>query len=111
MDVSEAVSRRRSIRMFRPDPVDDDQLRAVTKGCGPSIYNNDAETIAASQAHELETVKNNFLIKKLGLSDGPKLDEGIAAVIEEFGKSDRNKYRAIIYYMLTLHFKKASVYK
>jgi hypothetical protein len=91
--------------------VDDDLLRAVTKGCGPSIYNNDAETIAASQAHELETVKNNFLIKKLGLSDGPKLDEGIAAVIEEFGKSDRNKYRAIIYYMLTLHFKKASVYK
>lgn len=91
--------------------VDADLLRAVTKGCGPSIYNADAETIAASQPAELETVKNNFLIKKLGLSDGPKLDEAIDAVIEQFGKSDRNKYRAILYYMLTQHFGKASVYK
>ncbi|MEM8823694.1 MAG: DUF2853 family protein, partial [Pseudomonadota bacterium] len=67
-------------------------------------------TIAASQPGELETVKNNFLIKKLGLSDGPKLDEAIDACIERYGKSDRNKYRAVIYYMLTKHFGKESVY-
>lgn len=91
--------------------LDEDLLRAVTKGCGPSIYNDDAETIASSQPAELETVKNNFLIKKLGLSEGPKLDEGLNAVIEEFGKSDRNKYRAVLYYMLTKHFGKESVYK
>lgn len=91
--------------------VDEDLLRKVAKGCGPSIYNADAETIAASQPGELETVKKNFLIKKLGLSEGPKLDEAIDAVIEQYGKSDRNKYRAILYYMLTDHFGKASVYK
>lgn len=91
--------------------LDEDLLRAVTKGCGPSIYNDDAETIAASQPGELETVKNNFLIKKLGLSEGPKLDEGLNTVIEAFGKSDRNKYRAVLYYMLTQHFGKQSVYK
>lgn len=90
--------------------VDMDLLRKVTIGCGPSIYNKDSSTISANDPKELATVKNNFLIKKLGLKDGPKLDEAISAVIEKYGKSDRNKYRAAIYYMLTVHFGKEKVY-
>ena len=43
-------------------------LTAVTKGLGPSIYKKDAETVSGSDPRELETVKNNFLIKKLGLA-------------------------------------------
>jgi hypothetical protein len=62
-----------------------DLLTKVTIGCGPSIYNADAATVAGSQQAELETVKNNFLIKKLGLSDGANLDAGIDAVIENMG--------------------------
>jgi hypothetical protein len=62
-----------------------DLLTKVTIGCGPSIYNADAATVAGSQKAELETVKNNFLIKKLGLSDGANLDAGIDAVIENMG--------------------------
>ncbi|SFJ76070.1 DUF2853 family protein [Jannaschia pohangensis] len=89
---------------------DMDLLTKVTIGCGPSIYNADSATVAAGQPKELETVKNNFLIKKLGLSDGPKLDEAINAVIEKYGKSERNKYRAVVYYALTKHFGKESVY-
>lgn len=90
---------------------DMDLLTKVTIGCGPSIYDADAETVAASQTTELETVKNNFLIKKLGLKDGPELMDAIHAVIETYGKSERNKYRAVVYYMLTKHFRKESVYK
>lgn len=86
-------------------------LRKVTIGCGPSIYNADASTVAGSQAAELETVKNNFLMKKLGLADGPQLMEAIKSVIETYGRSERNKYRAVVYYMLTKHFGKDSVYK
>lgn len=56
---------------------DMDLLTKVTIGCGPSIYNRDASTVSATDKAELDTVKNNFLIKKLGLSDGPKLDEAI----------------------------------
>lgn len=89
---------------------DMDLLTKVTIGCGPAIYNADASTVAGGQPSEIETVKNNFLIKKLGLSDGPALDEGINKVIEIYGKSERNKYRAVVYYMLTKHFSKESVY-
>ncbi len=89
---------------------DMDLLRKVTIGCGPAIYNADASTVAGSQPEELETVKQNFLIKKLGLSDGPELMEAIHSVIETYGRSERNKYRAVIYYLLTKHFGKESVY-
>ena len=89
---------------------DMDLLTKVTIGCGPAIYNPDAATVASSQPHELETVKNNFMVKKLGLSDGPQLDEALAKVIETYGKSERNKYRAVVYYMLTKHFGKESAY-
>ncbi|RLK03614.1 DUF2853 family protein [Ruegeria conchae] len=85
-------------------------LTKVTIGCGPAIYDADASTVAASQEGELETVKNNFLIKKLGLSDGPELMEAINKAMETYGMSERNKYRAVVYYMLTKHFGKEAVY-
>ena len=44
---------------------DMDLLTKVTIGCGPSIYNADASTVSGSDQSELDTVKNNFLIKKL----------------------------------------------
>ena len=87
-----------------------DLLTKVTIGCGPSIYNADSSTVSGSDPSELGTVKNNFLIKKLGLKDSTALDAGIASVMEQYGKSNRNKYRAVVYYLLTKHFKKESVY-
>ncbi len=89
---------------------DMDLLTKVTIGCGPSIYDKDASTVAGTDASELETVKNNFLMKKLGLADSPKLMEAINATIDTYGRSERSKYRAVVYYMLTKHFGKESVY-
>jgi hypothetical protein len=87
-----------------------DLLTKVTKGLGPSIYKNDAETVSGSDPKELETVKKNFLIKKLGLPDSPKLDSAIEKVIEKIGKSNRNKYRAIVYYLLVKELGQESKY-
>jgi hypothetical protein len=85
-------------------------LTKVTIGCGPSIYNADSSTVAGSDPAELETVRKNFLMKKLGLEDSPKLIEAINAVIDTYGRSERSKYRAVVYYMLVKHFGKESVY-
>ncbi len=89
---------------------DMDLLTKVTIGCGPSIYNADASTVSGSDESELETVKNNFLIKKLGLANSSKLDDGINKVMDTYGQSNRNKYRAVVYYLLTKHFGKESAY-
>jgi len=86
-------------------------LRAVAKACGPSLYRADASKVSSSDPEELNRVKKNFLIKKLGLKDGPKLDEGIASVVKIMGAKNRNKYRAMFYYLLVKHFRKASVFK
>lgn len=85
-------------------------LTKVVIGCGPSIYNDDAATVSGSDPDELARVKQNFLIKKLGLKEGPDLDKGIDAVIEKYGRSNRNKYRAVVYYLLTKHLKRESTY-
>ncbi len=89
---------------------DMDLLTKVAIGLGPAIYNLDASRVSGSDEKELETVKNNFLVKKLGLADNPALMEAINSVIDGYGRSDKNKYRAVIYYMLTKYFGKESVY-
>lgn len=82
----------------------------VAKGLGPSIYNADSEKVSSSDQAELDRVKKNFLIGKLGLADGPELDKAIEEVIEQLGSSNRNKYRAIFYALLVKKFKKEDIY-
>lgn len=90
---------------------DIDLLTKVTIGCGPAIYSADSETVAGSDPAELDTVKRNFLMKKLGLADSPKLIEAINAAIDTYGRAERNKYRAVVYYLLVKHFGKETAYK
>ena len=85
-------------------------LRKVTVGCGPSIYNSDSSTVSSTDKSELTTLRKKFLIKKLGLSENDKLHEGIEKVMQQYGQSNRHKYRAVVYYLLTKHFGKESVY-
>lgn len=89
---------------------DMDLLTKVTIGCGPSIYNADAETVASSDEAELDRIRKNYLMKKLGLADGPQLMQAVNSVIDKYGRSNRNKYRPVIYYMLCKHFGKQSAY-
>ena len=88
--------------------VDSTLLRAVAKGLGPSIYGADSKWVALSDPKEVDRVKKNFLIKKLGLKDTPKLDETIAEVKADYTK--RQKYRAAFYYLLVKKTRKSKVY-
>lgn len=85
-------------------------LTSVTKGLGPSIYNADSSKVSSSDPEEIARVRNNFLIGKLGLPDGPELDTAIQAVVDQMGASNRNKYRAIFYALLTINLGKESFY-
>lgn len=85
-------------------------LTKVTIGCGPAIYDADGSIVAATQPSELETIKNNFLIRKLSLPDSPDLMDAINAVLEIYGRSESHKYRAVVYYMLVRHYGKEALY-
>ena len=89
---------------------DMDLLERVTIGCGPAIYDADAEIVAAGQPQEIATIRENFLVRKLALRDGQDLSDAIDAMIEIYGRSEPRKYRAVIYYLLTKHFGKEATY-
>jgi hypothetical protein len=89
---------------------DMDLLTKVTVGLGPAVYNADASLVSGSDATELATVKANFLVKKLGLADGPALDAAIDSVLDTYGRANRSKHRAVVYYLLVKHFGKEGVY-
>ena len=89
----------------------DDLIAKVTAGLGPSIYQQDAETVSCSDSSELDTVKKNFLGNKLGVNaDDATLDAAIKNVCEAMGTSNRHKYRALFYALLAKEFGKESVY-
>ena len=89
---------------------DMDLLTKVTIGCGPAIYNADASTVASSQEQELETVKDSFLVKKLGMADSPDLMDAVNATCETTKGLKSNKYRAVFYYLLVKHYGKEDAY-
>jgi hypothetical protein len=87
-----------ALRSNKKAVVDEALLQKVTKALGPSIYLKDASLVSCSDQAEMDRVKNNFLIKKLGLKDGPQLDAAIKDICAQY--DERNKYRAVFYYML-----------
>lgn len=91
--------------------IDADLFKNVAKGLGPSIYKEDAELVSSSNKAELETIKKNFLINKLGQEDNEKLDEAIQKVIDTLGSSNRRKYRALFYYLLVKELGAESAYE
>jgi hypothetical protein len=89
---------------------DENLLIAIAKSQGPSIYLEDAKRVSCSDKDELARVKNNFMIRKLGMNDDTLLDNEIKKVCEQLGSSNRNKLRIIFYYLLVKNLNKESVF-
>jgi len=93
------------------DSPDVDLIRKIAESLGPSIHNRNASLVASSDESELNTVRKNFLVNKLGLEDKDELNIAINQVLEKYGKSNRNKYRVVVYYLLTKHYNKEQLFK
>lgn len=84
-------------------------LTKVAKGLGPALYNRDASLVAFSSTKELETVKNNFLIKKLGLTNEDQCAQALEAVKEKLS-SINQKQRLVVYYLLAKEVNMEHIY-
>jgi hypothetical protein len=89
---------------------DEDAIAGIVKHLGIALASKDASLVSASDPTELARLKAQFLVKKLGLDDGPDLDAAIAAVMEKMSGT-RNKQRVTVCYMLADHFGKLGVFK
>jgi len=85
------------IKKFDANP-DLELLEKITGLLWPSIFNKDSETVACSDESELERILSSSVIEKLDLNVSMS---DVKAVCEKMWTSNRNKYRAIFYYLLT----------
>ena len=92
------------------DKVDETAVAAMEKTYRLVLSRSDTALVAWSDPAELETVKKNFLIKKLGLSEADGLDAGLDAVGAKL-KGVNRKSRLTVYYLLAEHFNKLGVFK
>lgn len=91
------------------DSVDEAVVNAMLKTYALVLKNQDAAQVSFSDPAELETVRENFLKKKLGLSDSNEVLD--AAIAEVGSKISGRKNRITVYYLLAQHFNKLSVLK
>jgi Protein of unknown function (DUF2853) len=74
------------------------------------LSNKDSQFVSCGDESERDTVRKNFLQKKLGLKDGDdKLNAAIEAVCVKM-KEDRFKSRLAFYYLLADHFGKLAMF-
>jgi Protein of unknown function (DUF2853) len=92
------------IKKYAKKPVNEAAVATMEKTYRLVLSNADSRYVACSDPAEVETVRENFLKKKLGLSDGD-LDGAIEAVCEAM-KDERLKSRLTFYYLLAEHFDK-----
>ena len=90
--------------------LDVDLLRKVTRGCGPTIYNRDSETVSGGDPEEMDRVVKNFAMKKLGAGEDAA-KSAVDSALDRYGRSNRTKYRAVFYYLITKELGKEGVYK
>lgn len=93
------------------EAVDEEVVASLEKTYRLVLSRADTATVAFSDPEEKATVRENFLKKKLGLSQS---DEELDAAIEAVGakmKAARNKNRLTVYYLLADHFGKLGTFK
>ncbi|MEQ1487887.1 MAG: DUF2853 family protein [Methylotenera sp.] len=85
--------------------INDAALAGMAKTYALVLNNADARHVACTDASEKETVRQNFLKKKLGLTNSDAdLDAAIEAVCLKM-KEDRLKSRLVFYYLLAEQYK------
>ena len=91
------------VRIYDAD-ADGNVVNKIANYCGIALQSRDGQLVAMADPKECETVRENFLKKKLGLAQSDAvLDEAIQSVRETM-KADRTKNRVTVYYLLSKHF-------
>lgn len=90
--------------------VDEAAVAGIVRYCGIALHNRDSSLVSFSDSTETDRVRENFLKKKLALTNpDPSLNDAIAEVGERM-RADRTKNRVTVYYLLAEHFGKLGLF-
>ena len=81
------------------DNIDHDQLDGYVNSLKSMVDNKDATLVSGQDESELDTVRRNFVAKKLGVEDKDKAMAAINAVVEKMS-GIRMKSRPAFYYLV-----------
>ena len=93
------------VKIYRPD-ADDAAIEGLLKTYRLVMSSQDSAYVAFSDKDEVETVKTNFLKKKLGLTESDAVLDAALDEVKETMKADRTKSRITVYYLLAEKFGK-----
>ncbi|MGH1361292.1 MAG: DUF2853 family protein [Burkholderiaceae bacterium] len=79
-------------------PVNEAAVATIVKYCGIALRGKDSSLVSSSDKSELNTVRDGFAKKKLGLDEAAAA-AGIDKVIAQM-KDERRKHRVTFYYLL-----------
>lgn len=97
------------VRKYVAD-ADEKVVKAIVRYCGIALQKVDSSLVSFSDSKETDRVRENFLKKKLGLTNSDAdLDAAIASVGERM-KADRTKNRVTVYYLLAEHFGQLGIF-
>lgn len=92
-----------NVKKYVPD-ADDDLIAGIVRYCGIALQKRDSSLVSFTDPAETGRVRENFLKKKLGLTNpDADLDAAIAGVGEKM-KGENFKNRVTVYYLLADHF-------
>jgi outer membrane protein OmpA-like peptidoglycan-associated protein len=97
------------VRKYVAD-ADEKVVKAIVRYCGIALQKVDSSLVSFSDSKETDRVRENYLKKKLGLTNSDAdLDAAIASVGERM-KADRTKNRVTVYYLLAEHFGQLGIF-
>ncbi|HVI99667.1 MAG TPA: DUF2853 family protein [Sphingomonas sp.] len=92
-----------NVKKYVPD-ADDALIAGIVRYCGIALQRRDSSLVSFTDPAETGRVRENFLKKKLGLTQpDAELDTAIAGVGERM-KGENFKNRVTVYYLLADHF-------
>jgi hypothetical protein len=93
------------VRKYAPD-AEDSVIQAIVRHCGIALRSRDASLVSFTDPSELETVRESWLKKKLGLTDPDDVLDAAIARVGERMKEDTTRNRVTVYYLLAEMFGK-----
>lgn len=89
--------------------VDEPLLEKIIKGLGIANQSLDASLVSAADKSEVERLKANYVVKKLGVTDDADADQAIANVLSKLSDV-KQKQRGAVCYLLVEELGKQDVY-
>lgn len=92
-----------NVKKYVPD-ADDGIIAGIVRYCGIALQKRDSSLVSMSDPAETGRVRENFLKKKLALSDSDDILNAAIAEVGERMKGENFKNRVTVYYLLAEKF-------